>query len=172
MLGEIDNVVSRVKQSRIYRRAGDIFIMWGLLQFVRRTFFYLLPHVAAVSWFAVDLVGIALTVLMLRGHFRERTQVPVRLLATFALFYGFGWIWTGLIGDFGSRQLATFWPTLFQFGYALAGLWFGFAFLVIGLGATALTLAAYLWIDHQFWLALSIVNGGSLILAGLWMRRA
>ena len=172
MLADIDGVVRRVKQSRIYRRSGDIFIVWGALQFARETLFAIFPRLAVVGWFSVDLVGIILTVLMLRRDLGGRGRLPLRVLATFALFYGFGWLWADVIGALGPRQLAAFWPTLFDFGYAVVGLWFGAAFLVIGLGAAAATVAAFLWASDSFWLALSIINGGALILIGLWMRRA
>jgi hypothetical protein len=172
MLAEVDGVVRRVKQSRIYRRSGDIFIVWGALQFAREGLFYAFPRLAAMGWFSVDLIGVVLTILMLRHDLSGRGRFPLRVLATFALFYGFGWIWADVIGDLGPRQLSAFWPTLFEFGYAVAGLWFGAAFLVIGLGAAGLTVAAYLWAGDGFWLVLSVVNGGALILAGLWMRRA
>jgi hypothetical protein len=171
-LAEVDGIVARVKQSRVYRRAGDIFILWGALQFARRGLFWAFPKLAASGWIVVDLVGVGLTLLLLRDAFRQKRRAPLRLIATFALFYGFGWIWADVIGDLGPRQAAAFWPTLFQFGYAVAGLWFGAAFLAIGLGATTLTVAAYLWAGDAYWLALTIVNGGALIVAGLWMRRA
>jgi hypothetical protein len=172
MLADVDGVVRRVKQSRIYRRSGDIFIVWGALQFAREALFAIFPRLAVIGWFSVDLVGIVLTVLMLRRDLGGRGRLPLRVLATFALFYGFGWLWADVIGAFGPRQLAAFWPTLFDFGYAVVGLWFGAAFLVIGLGAAAATVAAFLWASDSFWLALSIINGGALILIGLWMRRA
>jgi hypothetical protein len=61
-----------------------------------------------------------------------------------------------------------FWPTLFLFGYALAGLWFGAAFSAIGLGLTALILAGYVWSGAAFSLRLAVVCGGGFILCGLW----
>jgi hypothetical protein len=56
--------------------------------------------------------------------------------------------------------------------YSIVGLWIGPAFVVIGLSITALTLVGYYafasaWFD--LWMA--VVNGGGLMLGGLWMRR-
>ena len=45
-----------------------------------------------------------------------------------------------MLGHFGPRQLSTFWPIYFMLFYSIAGLWFGYAFIVIGacrLGADA-----------------------------------
>ena len=54
----------------------------------------------------------------------------------------------------------------------LAGLWFGRAFVAIGLGITALTLIGYFFVaGAAFLLWMAAVNGGGLILGGSWMRR-
>ena len=99
-------------------------------------------------------------------------RLPIRTLAAFLLFYVFGWIWADLIGDFRPRQQIAFWPTLFLFGYAVAGLWFGPAFTAIGLGLTGLIVAGYFWSGADFTLWMAVVTGGGFILCGLWMRRA
>jgi hypothetical protein len=39
----------------------------------------------------------------------------------FCLFYAFGWVWANFLRGFGPREQMAFWPTLFLFGYALAG---------------------------------------------------
>jgi hypothetical protein len=72
----------------------------------------------------------------------------------------------------GPREEMAFWPTLFLFGYALAGLWFGAAFSAIGLGLTALILAGYFWSGEAFILWQAFVSGFGFMLCGLWMRRA
>jgi hypothetical protein len=100
------------------------------------------------------------------------SRLPWRFLAAFALFVAFGLLWSVGFGRFGPRELDAFWPTLFLFGYALAGLWFGAAFAALGLGLSALVLAGYLWSGEWFNLWLAAVNGGGFILCGLWMRRA
>jgi hypothetical protein len=37
-----------------------------------------------------------------------------------------------------------------MFGYALAGIWFGRAFIILGLMVTALTVVGYLWVGPWF----------------------
>jgi hypothetical protein len=59
-----------------------------------------------------------------------------------------------------------------MFGYALAGIWFGRAFIILGLMVTALTVVGYLWVGPWFNLYMAVVDGGGLMLCGLWMRRA
>jgi hypothetical protein len=174
-LAAIDDVVARVKQSRIYRVAGDVAIFWGFMQFAQWGVASLSPANGGWSWFAVDLVGVALTVVMLR----RALPAPLgavgawRQLAAFALFYGFGFVWSVLLGHFGGRETSVFWHTLFLFGYCLAGLWFGVGFLVIGLSLSALVLAVYAFVQPPlFWLLIALVTGLGYIVCGLWMRRA
>ncbi len=85
---------------------------------------------------------------------------------------GFGLLWSVVLGRLGFREMSAFWPTLFMSGYVIAGLWLGRAFMVIGLAITALTMAGYFWSDRWFDLYMAVVNGGGLVLCGLWMRRS
>jgi len=172
-LAAIDDVVQRVRQSVIYRVSGEIAAMWGGLQFVQLAVTMLAPaHTRGWSWLFVDGLGVALTLVMLRGAGPARPALLVRALAAFALFYGFGFLWSYGLFHFGGREMAVFWRTLFLFGYCLAGLWFGFGFLAIGLGLTALIFAVYLFAGAAFWPLIALVTGCGYILCGFWMRRA
>ena len=70
----------------------------------------------------------------------------VRMLAAFLLFFAFGIFCSGVLGHFTPRQMGTFWPIYFMLFYIIAGLWFGYAFVAIGLGITALTLIGYFFV--------------------------
>jgi hypothetical protein len=59
-----------------------------------------------------------------------------------------------------------------MFGYAVAGIRFGRAFIFLGLTVTALTVVGYLSVGSWFNIYMAVVDGGGLILCGLWMRRA
>ena len=173
MLAEVDAIVARVKRSRIYRRTGDITILWGAIILLGHLAQAMAPRWALLAWHLDDALGVAATlVLMLRGRASIGIRIPLRLLGAYALFFAFGFVGSELIGHFGSRELSVFWPTLFLFGYALAGLWFGAAFSALGLGVSALILAGYFWAGPWFELWLAFVNGGGFILCGLWMRRS
>jgi hypothetical protein len=54
----------------------------------------------------------------------------------------------------------------------LAGLWVGQAFVAIGLSIIVLTLTGYFLIGGGFDLWMAFVNGGGLVLGGLWIRRS
>ena len=171
-LADVEAVVARVKQSRVYRNAALIVILWGVVDLVRDLLIALKPQWFGPRWFLIDLAGVAATIAILRFAVAPAGRFPLRILAAFALFYAFGWIWSHVIGHFGPREQMAFWPTLFLFGYALAGLWFGAAFSAIGLGLAALLVAGYLWAGDAFTLWQAAVTGVGFIVCGLWMRRA
>jgi hypothetical protein len=172
MLADVDAVVARVKQSRIYAQAGAIVSLWGVVIVAGNVLAMAAPRWAGAGWLAFDALGAAATFVMLRGGPSGKSRFSLRFLAAFALFFGFGLIWSEGLGRFGPRELEAFWPTLFLFGYTLAGLWFGAAFAALGLGLTGLIVAGYFWSGEWFNLWLAVVNGGGFVLCGLWMRRA
>jgi hypothetical protein len=172
MLADVESIVARVKQSRVYRNAALIIILWGGVDLLRDLLIAMWPAWFAPRWFLADAAGVVGTVALLRFGAAPAGRFPLRILAAFALFYVFGWIWSQLLGQFGPREEMAFWPTLFLFGYTLIGLWFGLAFSAIGLGLTALIVVGYVWSGDAFLLWQALVTGFGFMLCGLWMRRA
>lgn len=172
MLADIGSVVARVKQSRIYRAASDSLMLWGAIVVAGNILTVITPRWAIWEWIGLNLFGAAATIFALNRRRTLGANFPLRLFAGFALFFAFGWVWSEMIGHFGPRQLDAFWPTVFLFGYALAGLWFGLAFSAIGVGLAALIVAGYFWSGEWFNLYLAAVHGGGFALCGYWMRRA
>lgn len=171
-LSDIDDVVRRVRQSRIYDLASQMMIMWGGLVFAGYLVTWLVPRYAFYGWTAVYVIGIAGWA-AISGVERRRSGVrsfDAKFLFAFALLFAFG-IFCCVIGQFGSRQISVFWPVYFMMLYSIAGLWFGYAFIAIGLAVSALALVGYLYAGNAFDLWMAFVNGGGLILGGLWMRR-
>jgi hypothetical protein len=172
-LSDINDIARRVRQSRIYNLASLMLILWGALTFAGYLVTYLSPRNAGYAWPAVYVAGIAGSFAISGvGYARTRIRTfDVRMLVAFLLFIAFG-VFCSWLGHFTPRQLATFWPVYFMLVYTIAGLWVGQAFVAIGLGITALTLIGYFFIGDAFDLWMAFVNGGGLILGGLWMRRS
>ena len=172
-LSDIDEIVRRVRQSEIYNLASLIMIWWGVLVFAGNVATYLWPRYAGHIWPAVNVAGVAgMIVISTLVHVQTRLRaVHGRVIAAYLLFYAFGYLCSEVLGHFGPRELGAFWPIYFMLFYVLAGLWFGHAFIAIGLGITALTLFGYFYVfGVAFPLWMAAVNGGGLILGGLWMR--
>ena len=172
-LADIDDIVQRLRQSQLYELASLAAIWWGVLVFAGNLVTWAWPFYAKYAWPAVDILGVGglVAIRLLAPSQAQPAGFDVRIVLVFALFFAFGNICTNLLGHFGPRELGAFWPIYFMLFYTLAGLWFGTAFVAIGLVITALTLIGYFFIGEPFPLWMAFVNGGGLILGGLWMRR-
>jgi hypothetical protein len=173
-LSDIDTIVHRVRQSRTYQVASLMLILWGVLVFAGNLASFSLPRDGAYVWIVVNVLGIAGSFAI--GAFSGRRAVQpnfdLRMAAAFLLFFTFGVLWSVAIGHFGPRQLGVFWATYFMLVYTIVGLWVGPAFVAIGLSISALTLVGYFLVGNWFELWMAVVNGGGLVLGGLWMRRS
>jgi hypothetical protein len=172
-LKEIDDIVQRVRQSRLYEMASLAAIWWGVLVFAGNVATWLWPTFGAYIWISVNVTGV-IGLFAIGAYMRSRTGVQsfdFRIFVMLVLFFAFGVFCVSILGHFNAREQGTFWPIYFMLFYALAGLWFGYAFVAIGLGITALTLIGFFYIGEAFPLWMAFVNGGGLIVGGLWMRR-
>ena len=172
-LAEIDDIVQRVRQSQLYDQGSVAAILWGALVFAGNVATWLWPRYGVYTWITVDAMGVV-GLVAIGVYYRSRKHArtfDVRIFLTLALLFAFGFFCANILGHFTPRQEGTFWPIYFMLFYTVAGLWLGYAFVAIGLGITALTLIGYFYIGEAFPLWMAFVNGGGLILGGLWMRR-
>jgi hypothetical protein len=173
-LSEVDDITRRVRQSHIYQLAAFTMILWGMLVFAGNIITWWTPRYADRGWLAIYFFGIAGSAaasVVNRARYGAQT-FDWRMLLAFLMFIAFGLFCANGLGHFGPRQLGAFWPIYFMLIYAIAGLWFGYAFIVIAISVTVLTLIGYHSIAAGFPLWMAFVNGGGLVLGGLWMRRS
>lgn len=172
-LSDINAIVHRVRQSRIYDLASLLLILWGALVFAGNLASFTWPRDAGYIWIAADALGI-LGSFAISAFGYPRTGVRAfdgRVLLAVLLYFAFGFFFSSVLGHFTPRQLGTFWPLYTMMTYTIAGLWFGHAFVAIGLAISALTLVGYFFVGPWFEPWMAVVNGGGLVLGGLWMRR-
>lgn len=172
-LDDINDVVRRVRQSQIYQTASLIITVWGVVLIAAYVANYTWPRQGYPIWTAANLIGLALSIAIgvLKNVRSGARAFPIRSLITFLLIGAFGVFCTVVLGHFGPRQMIVFWVLYGMLFYAMAGLWFGYAFIVIAVCTTALTLIGYYYIGPAFLLWMAAVHGGGLVLGGLWMRR-
>jgi hypothetical protein len=170
-LSDIDEMIRRVRQSQTYDLASLIMILWGGFVLAGNIATYCWPRDGGGIWIAVNAAGSLSTLAII--YFRSgRRGFDVRMMVAYLLFFAFGYLCTKVLGDFAPRQLGAFWPIYFMLFYAIAGLWFGLAFVLIATAVSVLTLIGYFYVgESAFLLWMAFVNGGGLILGGLWMRR-
>ena len=174
-LTDIDEIVRRVRQSRIYDLASLMMIMWGVLVFAGNIATWLSPRNAG---YIVDR-GLCRRH---RGLVRDQRLRPCPNRRSVASIFG---CWRPICCSSPSAfsaaacsatsRRANWEPS----GRSISccstpspGCGLGRAFVAIGLGITALTLIGYFFIGEAFLLWMAFVNGGGLILGGLWMRRS
>ncbi|HTZ68311.1 MAG TPA: hypothetical protein VMB83_12780 [Roseiarcus sp.] len=75
MLADVDSVVAKVKQSRIYRSAALIIILWGVVNLARDV---LVARARPVGprWFLVDAIGIVGTLALLHWAVEPGARFP------------------------------------------------------------------------------------------------
>lgn len=172
-LSDIDFIKQRVRQSNFYRLSSLFMIMWGMLVFAGNIATFLWPRSAGLFWLAVYAAGIAGS-FAISALSQPRSGIRTfdgRMLVALLLFIAFG-IFTCWLGHLAtSRQIGTFWTIYFMLVYTIVGLWVGHAYVAVGVAITALTLIGYFFLGDAFDLWMAFVNGGGLILGGLWMRR-
>lgn len=172
-LDDIEDFGRRVRRSLTYRRAGAMLMLWGAATFAGYLAAFVAPAAARWVWPVVFVVAFAGSVIVGAASARREgvRTFDARMTAAFAVFIGFGCIFSLGLGVFTPRQLGAFWTTYFMLPYMIAGLWFGPGFIVIGAAVTVLTLIGYALSGDWFNLWMAFVNGGGLVLGGLWMRR-
>lgn len=172
-LHDINDVVRRVRQSQIYQTASFIIMIWGGVVFAGYIANYTWPRQGYTIWTVTNLVGLITSVAVGFGiNLRSGAgNFPIRSLISFLLIGLFGAYCSIMLGRFGPHQMIVFWALYGMLFYALAGIWFGYAFIVIAACTTALTLISYAYAGPAFLLWMAVVHGGGLVLGGLWMRR-
>jgi hypothetical protein len=173
-LTEINEIARRVRQSTIYNLASLMIVMWGVLTLAGYLVSWLSPRNAGYAWLAVYVAGFGGSfAISAFEHARTRIRTfDLRMLAACLLYIAFGIFSSVWLGHFTPRQMGTFWPIYFMLVYTIAGLWVGRAFVVIGLSIITLTLTGYFFVGGAFDLWMAFVNGGGLVIGGLWMRRS
>ena len=172
-LEDINDVVKRVRQSRIYEIASLIITFWGVLVFVAYILNHNWPRQGYTIWTSINLLGLVISVAVgFAVNVRSGSRTfPIRSMMTFLLIGFFGVFSSVVLGHFGPRQMIVFWALYGMLFYAIAGLWFGYAFIVIAACTGALTLIGYYYVGSAFLLWMAVAHGGGLVLGGLWMRR-
>ena len=171
-LSDIARVERRTREAVVYARSSTILILWGVLCVLGYVFQYFRPYEARPAWIAVAVAGFVGT--FISGHWRRsqhRSTIAQPLLYAQLALVGYGLVLLVLLWPVAPRQLSAFWPTLIMLGFVLSGLWLGRFFILCGLAVTALTVAGYFWSGEWFPLWMAAVNGGGLLLGGLWLRR-
>jgi hypothetical protein len=174
-LAAIEQAERRTSQAIFYGLASAFLILWGVVTALGYVATQAYPRQAAWTWPVLTAIGYAVTLALVSR--RRSILTPAqrllgwRLILAQVALIGFGVLVAVVLGPFNGRQLDAFWPLVFMLGYVLAGIWVGRFFILCGVAVALLTLAGFWWSGTWFPLWMAVVDGGSLILGGLWLRR-
>ena len=76
MLADVDSVVAKVKQSRLYRSAALIIMLWGAVNLVRDALIVLAPAWVGARWFVIDAIGVIGTLALLLWVVESGARFP------------------------------------------------------------------------------------------------
>lgn len=184
-LKEIERTQRRSAEAQEYAYASPQFILWGLVWVAGYGGSYLLPDygfVGAINWlwFGLVVIGVVGSHVLGRRRYRDLTSqarargkaIGLRWGLTMFVFYAFIVAVFVVMRPRNPMVAGAFIPLLIAALYCIWGIWQGLRFLYAGIALAALTLGGWLYLpDARFLLWMAAVGGGSLILAGLWLRK-
>jgi hypothetical protein len=173
-LRHIAAIEQRTREAVFYGGSSAICILWGLLIACGYVLAELQPRSAGVTWLAVSAAGCVATTLIAAARMRTGAHEvhDWRLLWAMLAVSIFGVTWSLVLGPVVPRPfMYAFQPSLFMLGMVLAGLWAGRFFIWLGAVSIAAMLAGYLLEEPWLRLWMAVVQSGTLILGGVWLRR-
>lgn len=177
-LKEIEATSQRSSRAYSYAHSSPYFVMWGVIWMVGYSVSDLWPRGAGMVWLLLTVVGVVGSFVIGRSQSSANHAPPgnmrysgLRFLATFAVIFFFVGATETLFRPSTPAQQAAFVPLLVSLAYMMVGIWRGTRYLITGIAVAVLTLTGFFWLHEHFMLWMAVVGGGSLVLAGLWLRQ-
>jgi len=173
-LQDIADVEKRTREALCYSGSSAIFIMWGVLVACGYAAMTWQPGWARTTWLVISIAGSAATALIIASRMRSRPREARdwRFIGAMVALVIFGAGWSWLLGPVVPRHLMyAFQPSLVMLGMVVAGLWVGRFFAALGLAGLALILIGETMSEPWLRLWMGVVQSGTFIVGGLWLRR-
>lgn len=167
-LRDIEEAQARSATLHDYHRAAPHLMIWGVLWALAFSLTNFFPTRATTIWVAVIGIGIVAGLVAVRN---EDWSVRRRHGAAIAAIFVFCAAAALVMWPVSGRQLAAFIALVVALMYVLRGIWSGPRYIGAGIGVAALTLLGFFLLKDYFLLWMAAVGGGSLMLAGAWLRR-
>jgi len=173
LVDDLEHVQTRTRRALLSAHVADHFIVWGVAWLVGFGLTAVTTWSPGRIWLPTVAVGV-----LLSGWVGRRTRRVVessdalRIFGFFGVLGVFAVVWAILLHPFNARHMGAYVATVFMFAYVAGGLWFGRFFVVLGCLVTLIALVGAFvapgWLDGL----MAVGGGGSLLAAGLYIRRA
>lgn len=184
-LGQIDDATSQTRRAIGQGSSSTKLILWGVIWMLGYSCSQFAPGMSQTVWLCLVALGAL-------GSWNWGSRSKPRFRSANASRIGLGWLvlfayalfWFFLLhldNQTGHTRLhlransgeqsGAYFATVPMFAYVLSGLWLGRFFIWLGTTVTLLTVVGYFFVPGWFCLWMAITGGGSLIVAGLYIRR-
>lgn len=172
-LHEIEQVIANTRRSIGRGQSSGILILWGVIWSIGYSASQFFPARSGLVWLPLVAVGV---IFSFWHHPRKRQQIKrgpndSRFGLFWLVLYLYIGIWTFLLYPFNFAHMPAFIATVPMFAYVIGGMWLDRFFVWLGLGVTALAVAGVFLAPGWLNLWMAVTGGGSLIWAGLHVRR-
>ena len=159
---------------RGYEYGAPHFLLWGCIWIVGFASSYTLPGHEWPIWLTLDMVGILGGLLIVRATPTAglRTKSSRQYMAAAATIVAFVAATYYVMAPHSGTQFGAFPALVMALFYVLVGIWRGSRWIVVGSAVGLLTLFGYGLFREYFMLWMAAVGGATLLLTGIWMRRA
>ena len=180
-LRNIEQAQSRSFEAYGYKAAAPFFFIWGLVWMVGYTAGDFWPYYAGTRiWPALLLLAFIASAIFGRRAGRgsdpasraRNARIGWRIVASWIVVSVFITVVMNVLRPATPEQDAAFVPLLVAAAYAILGIWMGVRFVIAGAAIAALTLGGFYFLHPHFQLWMAGVGGTTLIVTGLWLRRA
>jgi hypothetical protein len=191
-LAQIEDALTQTRNAIGQGASGGILIVWGAIWALGFSADQFAPKMAQSIWPFLILGGaLASWICGARSRSRIQSSIAARIGIFWLVLFAYAALWFFLLhaesrpGHAGlqfneligqddaaaQQQLGAFFATIPMFAYVVGGLWLGRFFIWLGAGVTVLTIAGYFFVPAWFNLWMAVTGGGSLIVAGAYIRR-
>lgn len=181
-LASVEIADRRMDTLRAYRDVAPFLQLWGAIWFVANVATDFWPRQLSTVWLPATVIGCGITAGIVVSHARRRTRLGLyspeqgrrigRAFAMLGITVLAYFVSMGLVlGHLDARQTNAFISLFWAFTYMAAGAWLGARLFLTGFVAVIAIVAGYLYIHEHFALWMAFFAGGSLMIAGFWLRR-
>ena len=171
---DVQRTQHRLSILRGYEHGAPHFLLWGCIWIVGFATSDVFPRHQGLIWLALDMLGILGGFVIVRATpiVGMQARPSWQYLAAAATIVAFMAATYYVMAPHSGTQFGAFPALVMALFYVLVGIWRGSRWIVVGSAVGLLTLLGYGLLREYFMLWMAAVGGGTLLLTGIWMRRA